>query len=381
MAKQKKTKPTKDLEAQFDSAKLKLAILKENFQYRAFFKTLYEDLEGLCPELAKPGEDLVIWHHRCQQLERDGIPFFGNAAELFGLNSYFLIEALNDGLSLPQVLQILDPRTDVSDLSEDKMQKVIPKLFTIKSVEKLNLVGKLAAWDFYDKSLAGHRRMRPYERLVKIDLRQRKAKILKEFEKLIDSELKIQEKLMAESRSQQSIQSIENLRHGIIERARHAIESKEEELVVNYRSRESSESFVRLLSSIKYCPGSYGLFVNDTSRERKRVWEQLEVWYLRKQGKPLIAISRQLGIKEYDARQRFYDAYELTQGKPYDKEKFKKNAQRHEKSDWLNFCEKCKDKECLKQLRSGKLPDNWVGCPKILPYLEQDQIALQEKLS
>lgn len=102
-----------------------------------------------------------------------------------------------------------------------------------------------------------------------------------------------------------------------------------------------------------------------------------KVWDLRKLKMSYAAIGAKLFPKQNwkrastRIRKSFLRAYELIFGKKYDP----KNRKRIEKDELAKFCGNCTDKSCLHSLKRG---NNWLPCPSIAEYIEQDQVSQQE---
>ena len=116
----------------------------------------------------------------------------------------------------------------------------------------------------------------------------------------------------------------------------------------------------------------------ESDRNRKEAWKQLEVWKLRKlQGgrkrRTFKEISLIQGETEDTIKKRYYKAYERIYGQPYNPDHFKKTA-KVKKNELLKTCKTCTDKQCLKKL---KTPKEWIPCPEILPFIEQDQVKFK----
>ncbi len=101
------------------------------------------------------------------------------------------------------------------------------------------------------------------------------------------------------------------------------------------------------------------------------------VWDMRAVKMPFTDIAVKLfpsvSVKRGAARARksFIRAYELITGKPY--RAFTKREIK--KLELKKTCATCKDKSCLRGMRSSSNP---MPCPEILAYIDQDQVGGQE---
>ncbi len=72
------------------------------------------------------------------------------------------------------------------------------------------------------------------------------------------------------------------------------------------------------------------------------------------------------------ARKSFIRAHELITGKAY--KPFRKRQIHLE--ELRKTCSTCNDKSCLRGMSN---PDNWIPCPEVRAYIEQDQVAQKHK--
>ena len=279
----------KSLTPDFKLAELKLALLKENFEFQEFYEKLKNDPYTVCPELRKPEEnDYDKYRHRIALLDATGNQFFGGYAKEFshlGLyNKFFPMVQESVKISTNDILSLLNPQKDVSDVSSLELIKMLPFLFYSSGVTQYNF--GLARKEVVDKD--GNRywqyttpiNLYPWERLIKIDLRAKKSQLVHEFKMILDKNYKLQ-------------------------KAAKKVES---------RLRKEGADYT-LETAYEWKP--------DNSRERSEAWKQLKIWNLRKQlGIKDIAIK--MKMSKESAMKSFYKAYERTQGKKYDKNLWKK---------------------------------------------------------
>jgi hypothetical protein len=74
----------------FDTAKLKLAIVKRNFKFIAFYETLSKDPCSTIKELRLPDEPHDDYMKRLGILKAQGKTFFGERAAEFGFFERFI---------------------------------------------------------------------------------------------------------------------------------------------------------------------------------------------------------------------------------------------------------------------------------------------------
>lgn len=315
-----------NLKDDLDSAKLRLSFLKENFQYQDDYRELYKAFQGAND--SKPGSRKQ--HPRIKNLYFGSKSFLEFSTFLLAFSNRFEINhpirfVLNRTLSYLDLLNLLDPNKDFGVLNDDILKKVLPRMFYKHGVIPVEPIDRGYHFPKYIGSENFEAlQLKPYERLLKVNLRKKKRDLIEEFETVLD----------------------------VIDKDRE----------VSFALGRDNEK-------------DYNQWIADNSRKRKEAWGQLEVWKLRKQRKSFWWISKELGISEDVAKKRFYRVFELIQGKKYDPEFYRKKAWQLKKDDLLKTCDNCDDKECLDSLAKGK----WNPCPEILEYIDQDQISLKEK--
>jgi hypothetical protein len=314
----------KSLTPDFKLAELKLALLKENFEFQEFYEKLKNDPYTVCPELRKPEEnDYDKYRHRIAFLDATGNQFFGGYAKEFshlGLyNKFFPMVQESVKISTDDILSLLNPQKDVSDVSSPELKKMLPLLFYSSGVTQYDF--GLARKKFVDKDGGRYWQYKtlidlyPWERIVKINLRKKKDQLINEFEKFLDKNYKLQ-------------------------KAAISVESGLRKEGADYTLETAYEWDL------------------DASRNRiKKGWEQLEVWKLRKQRKSFQRISLEMGQSEDLTRKRFYRAFELILGEKYDKgfwkrlvhERFERMAKEADKDFNKNIWDNVADLEDIKQ--------------------------------
>jgi hypothetical protein len=310
-------------------AEIKLALLKENFIYKEFFRELNEDPYSICQEIRKPNESKDEHYERLCRMENTEKPFFGGYNNKFGVNHKFFVDMQNYEIPLEELLKLLDPKKEISEISSRKLLGMLPMLFIMPGVREIHKAQRVARYG--ENIQDGWTHLKPYERLLLIDLRKRKSQLIKDFEELIEHEL--------------SLKKATN-------------ELRETWNIVN-------DKF------------SYLLWEPENDRQREETWSQLQVWRLRKQRKSFWWISKELNISEDLAKKRFYRAYEKILGEKYDSEYYRTTILPIKKAELLKTCEDCQDNKCLNLIETeGK----WDPCPEILAYINQDQVPLKEKI-
>lgn len=146
-------------------AKLKLALIKENFAYRKFFK------------------EFLIW-------ERQTEPRFGPVPNF---NDYGLV-GFNPFPGYPEYpifRNLCDPIKDINGFPEKVIESILPRLFYQNAVSCVQVKNQPTSIVFEGHCLTPIENvlaegLNPYERIYKIDLRKKKSQILKEIERYLD---------------------------------------------------------------------------------------------------------------------------------------------------------------------------------------------------
>jgi len=275
-----------------DLATLKLSLLKEHFDFQEFYKKLDNDPYSICPELRKPEEkNDQDYQFRIDLLDATGVQFFGGYAKKLShlgvYDKFFPMVQKNGEISTYDILSLLNPQKDISDVSCPELSRMLPFLFYSSGVELYELGSH--SGPFYDQY--GNRfskknitiNLYSWEKLIKIDLRIKKSRLIEELKRQIDKFYKLQEAAIG-------VESC--LRK---EDADHAIES-----------------------AYQWKP--------DKSRDRiKESWKQLEVWKLRNQGISFPEIASRLGLADKNhigdrTKQMYYAIYEKITGAKYNKD-------------------------------------------------------------
>jgi len=135
-------------------------------------------------------------------------------------------------------------------------------------------------------------------------------------------------------------------------------------------SRDRWEILAELTAFIDHAQAQLG--IKDSRRWRKETERHMLVWGLRKKRKAFSEIGKQLNLSQDTVENSFYRAYELTQGRKYDRQEFYREFWEQQKADLNKKCSNCPNRvECE---RTGTL------CPEIMAYVDQDYVPLREKI-
>jgi hypothetical protein len=255
--------------------RLRLALLKESTEYRAF----WDDLG-----------------HRGQSLTGDELARFnGFVLEKFGIEL--------DPFRRAEWFEALSPY-EQNDKAIVRFYYPPPAIAQVKGETP-------SEYRYYD----ANSKLKPSERLLKVDLSRKRGELLREFTLFLD-------------------------------------------LVEAHRaSGDVPESWAR----------NYAVWEPDTSRFRSETWQALAVWRLRRQRKTYRKIARILKMSVQAAKMAFQRAYELIEGKAYDAEAFKRENLPVSISELGKTCLDCPDRHTCTEL-----------CPDVLAYIEQDHASQRE---
>lgn len=151
----------------FETSKLKLALLKENFEYRDFF------IEFLKSDKKHREDNDGIWP--VKDFKRFG---------LVGLR-FFMGDST---WKYDEMIDLINPQKDVRTLSDKSIANILPQLFYDHAIEQIE-IGKLSHIEGgYHRSIGivNQEGLKPWERLYKVDLRKKKTQIIKEFKGYLD---------------------------------------------------------------------------------------------------------------------------------------------------------------------------------------------------
>ncbi len=147
-----------------EEAKIRLAVLKENFEYQDFYdqfmQWIKETPEGVWPGL--------------------GFNRFG----LFGLR-YLIV---SPAYKREQIYELISPWSEIESLPEKMLKNILPRLFYEPAVILMELGNEnhLVEGKSSPIWIINERGLKSWERLYKVDLTRKKSLILKEFEGYIE---------------------------------------------------------------------------------------------------------------------------------------------------------------------------------------------------
>jgi len=249
-----------------DDALLRLAILKERADYRAYFA---ENIGKVKAAHSRRKKGRVKAHPPDEETENTIRVFYDGMLRRFGI-----LPSSYAGRPIEEWASFFDPLTDAREAPEAVRREILPWLFYWPGVREVvsltppESVVTVIKGKGECPRIAEDAECEPYERLYKIDLRKKPAQLLQEFKAALD-----------------------------------AVDARR-----------------------KMVPAEYAAWKQDRSRKREEAWTHLEVWRLRRQvPKPSFPeIAGKLPITPAAAKQSFYRTYELIYGEPYDREEWVK---------------------------------------------------------
>ncbi|MDG5466804.1 hypothetical protein P9J64_00555 [Deltaproteobacteria bacterium IMCC39524] len=325
-------------------AELRLALLKENFQFLDFVEVLTKAPYEICPEFRLAAEDYQAYIMRTDLMAIREEPFFGGIDKKlpFDINPSFIRETQLNSIPVEEILTLLSPAKNLEDLSSIQLQRMLPRLFHKDAVVEYGLAPNLISHDRAPEDRnnikVNNLRYRSqvnldlhhHERLLKIDLSRPRADMIDQFTEIID----------------------------------HAIETQKD--VQNLDLRLQAEWAT---TSIEECPYMFAKpWDIYNSRIRQETWEQLEVWKLRKTRMSFPLIAKQMN-KDIDwVKTSFYRVFQKIQGVPYSPKKIVQ-IREIRKVELNKTCETCPTyATCIDP------------CPEILHFIEQDVVSsMREK--
>ena len=276
-------------------AKLRLALLKENFEYRDFFSGFLEWYKN-----RSKGEPLpVLGFDNFELMRLRRWPVLGfNKFGLTGLRRFISHPLYH----YDKIIELINPQIEIYTSPDALIERILPRLFDDHAVEIIMVQDAEHLLDVADGlqvsglAVAAHGRpishierkgLNPWERLYKVDLTKKKSQILKEFKAYLEA----------------------------------ACASSKNSDWAPYKKRQ-----------------------------REETWKHLGVWKLRRKRKTFTEISNELGVTLDAAKKSFYRAYELTQWKRYDPEALKKEVWYVKKDDIRMTCDACQQRESCTEL-------------------------------
>ena len=253
-----------------ENARLRFACLKENHAYRDF---VFGNREKVLLDFnASPKKE-----DRHTVLET----FMFKMKELFSINAPFFLYNTT-GLSITDLMDILDPAKDLDEIKHIDLEKVWPWLFFYPGVIPVTMAiieedNSIVYINPLSEEIGKIEELMPYEQFIKVDYRKKKSDLMEQFSILLD-------------------------RVGVI------------------------------------------TDFPDTSRFREEGWRHLRVWKMRRQRKGFREIARELNITPDDAKKSFYRAYELIEGRSYEVTDFRQDNKEIKKEEVRRTCATCPDK-------------------------------------
>jgi hypothetical protein len=272
-------------EKDFEIAKLKLAIVKRNFKFIAFYETLSKDPYSIIKELRLPDESQDDYLKRLGELYVHDGPFFGGRAAEFGFFERFIMIAQEYwGVATSEIMEFLYPGSDLDDL-HPLIAKGLPLLFYSPGIEEFGLAYGM------DENLC-YRRYKPeisgdierYERILKVDLRKNPTQLMYEFKAFLEYEREylnggkkyepIMEEVLVIDGSKNSSGLFDwnvNDVQALLENGKLIIAGEKHEALEKMLVDEGERKSNRLFD-----------WDIDNSRFRDEAWEQLKIWDLRR---------------------------------------------------------------------------------------------------
>ena len=142
-----------------DTARLKLALLKENFEYRIFYEKFINSMED------------TNFSFPAYNFEKFGLP---GVRFIFGGPSHF------------DLLKFLDPLKDF-DIDQKREELFLQKIFYQNAVMQLEVDSDLPFEGMGARTMHTLKKTKPYERFFAVDLRKKKKQIIREFEEFLNN--------------------------------------------------------------------------------------------------------------------------------------------------------------------------------------------------
>lgn len=296
--------------------RLRLAILKENAEYRQFWaenidsiKKAYKDIDDYYSKLPNSGK-IGLTPEQFEGMENECATDF-EILQKFDSFLWFFCEIRPPAVIHDNMIDVLDPLSNIPE----KLPFVFKDRPAVVGLETPKNVDTPIEAKYQTTLGCAIDHLKPSERILKIDLSRKRGELIENFKTFLDN--------------------VEYLRK---------IDPRQE----NYK---------------KWSPNN--------TRYRAEVWKALEVWKMRRKRKTYPEISRRLKIKESTAKMAYRRAYELIEGKPYNPEIFKLRYGEIKKTDLRNPCETCPNHP-----KNGGTCSEL--CPDVLVFIEQDQINQRE---
>ena len=278
LVKRKKFKKVPDafiLSEDAEACALRLALLKENFNYQDEFLKIH-DLRFL------------DWEHGDPDKLEEAQSRIMNFLKSFGLKYPNGFECSWP----PDLIAFFDPKEDAVKVNYESdfiPQGYLGKVFMARGITRVEpmdrrFLDSTGKFEWIEKI-----KLEPYHRVLKIDLRIKRSRLIKEFEVFIDQ-------------------------------------------VFDHHKKGSSPKY------------QYDAWEPDTKRQREEARLQLAVWRRRREKVPFSKIAEDLGIAEDSAKKAFYRAYEITQREKFDPDQFRREAFKLKIISMEKTCDACPDR-------------------------------------
>jgi hypothetical protein len=248
-----------------DDALLRLALLKERADYRNFFTVALRKAVETAYSKIVEGNARGPGYVPDEETSNTLANFRGVLRHRFGIRGL----TIPLSLTTAEWLDVLDPIVDVWEIPANVRRAVLPRLFYTPGVWEVVPPSGLPSGRGEAPAKITSPYCAPYERLLRIDLRKKPARLLKEF--------------------------------GAILKA-----------VDAHRGMN---------------PEAYEAWRQDRTRKREEAWDYLKVWQMRRKI-PMPSfpeIAKELPITPEVAKWRFYRAYEMIYGERFNRDAWEKD--------------------------------------------------------
>jgi len=303
--------------------RLRLAILKERADYRAFWdKHNGDKMATVYQEYLNSKRKDNALHAKILGFSA-GLQRFGIKSPSLAVDSFFDVMGYADRIDI--CLAALNPYSE--DIPQ-QISKLVHRTSSIRQMTSDCVPGCCEPLDVEDLFS-----LKPFERLLRVDISRKRSELIEDFCSFLDEQ----------------------------EQVRDAFSTLEDFSV----EKISSDAVKRIVSH-------FTQWEPDKSRYRDECWRHLEVWKLRRQKKSYLEISRKLKIRVDAARKSMARAYELIEDRKYDQVLFKNVYLNISTAELKKTCKSCPERaNCEK---TGDL------CPDMLSYVDQDYVSQRELL-
>lgn len=153
-----------------ETARLRIALLKENFLYRVFYKKFIASIDN---------ENFIFPAYHFEKFGLPGVRF------MLGLNR-------------SDTLKLLNP-LDSTNIDEKREKHLLQKIFYSHAVMQLEVNSELPFEGLSVRTLHSLKKVKPYERFYSVDLRKKKKQIIREFEEFLNNAYRYRDYLKTET--------------------------------------------------------------------------------------------------------------------------------------------------------------------------------------